>query len=227
MNQTVPVITIDGPSGVGKGTVSRKLANILGWNLLDSGVIYRILVTTALSKNIDLHNAEELVDFISKIKIDFIRVKNKFFIFCNNKQINKNIHTEFIGNLASKIAEHPKIRVALLKYQRQYCRFPGLIADGRDMGTIIFPNAIVKFFLYASNKERQYRRLDQLRKTDFNVNFKFLVSQIKERDDRDYNRKIAPAVPAADAFILDSTYLSEVEVINTMRTYIKIKTTLI
>lgn len=223
MNKIIPVITVDGPSGAGKGTLSRKLADTLGWNLLDSGVIYRILATTALSNNIDFNNEKQLVMLIANMKIDFIKIKNRFFIFHNNKEVNENIYMESIGNIASKIAMSSKIRGILLKYQRQYCVLPGLVADGRDMGTIVFPNAIIKFFLYASCKERQDRRLDQLRKIYFNVNFKFLASQLKERDNRDYNRKIAPLIPAADALIIDSTYLSELEVINKMQTYIKTK----
>lgn len=223
MNNTIPIITIDGPSGAGKGTVSRKLANFLGWNVLDSGIIYRILAITALSKNIDLHNEEQLVMLISNMKINFINTKKSFLVYCNNQEVKKDIYMESIGNIASKISTFPKIRNSLLVYQRKYCVKPGLIADGRDMGTIVFPNAIIKFFLHASLKERQFRRLDQLRKINFNVNFKSLMLQVKERDDRDYHRKIAPTIPAADALILDSTRLSEVEVISKMKTYIKEK----
>lgn len=225
MNKVIPVITIDGPSGSGKGTLSRKLANDFGWNLLDSGIIYRILAKKALLEKIDINNEKQLLILISNMKIDFINIKNEFFIFCNNQKINNNIYTEFIGNFASRIAMSPNIRQSLLVYQRKYCVSPGLIADGRDMGTIVFPNAIIKFFLYATYTVRKRRRLKQLRKINFNIKIEDLVSQIKERNERDYARKIAPLIPAADALVLNSTELSEIEVINKMKIYIKKKLT--
>ncbi|ADV33777.1 cytidylate kinase [Candidatus Blochmanniella vafra str. BVAF] len=217
----IPVITIDGPSGVGKGTLSRRLSNILGWNLLDSGIIYRILASIALDNNIDTNNEIKLIMLIPLIKIDFLRKNNRFIVLLNKKEIDKNIYTEIIGNLASKIAIFPKLRASLLRYQRKFCIWPGLVADGRDMGTIVFPNAMVKIFLYASERKREQRRLDQLQKTNFNVNFNCLLSQIRERDNRDYTRKIAPLIPSVDALMLDSTDLSENEVTNKVLTYMK------
>lgn len=223
MIKSIPVITIDGPSGVGKGKLSKKLADVLGWNLLNSGIIYRILALQTLYKNINWNNEKKLIELISRTEISFINKKNKFLIFCNKKIINDKIYTESIGNIASKISILPDIRFALLKHQYQFYSLPGLVADGRDMGTTVFPDAKIKFYLYASFQERKRRRADQLQKTGFNVNLKLLELQMKERDDRDYHRKIALLIPADNALILNSTYLSEPKIINKMWIYIKNK----
>lgn len=221
MNGIIPVITIDGPSGVGKSTLSKKIAITLKWKLLNSGIIYRILAETVLYKGIHLHNEDEVINLIYKMKIDFIKIQDQFIIFHNNRIIRSYIYTEMIGNLASKISTFPKVRHALLIYQRKYCIFPGLVADGRDMGTIVFPDAVAKIFLNASFQVRKQRRLEQLQKINFNVNFKLLQSQIKERDNRDCNRDIAPLKPALDALVLNTTHLSEVEVENKVLMYVK------
>lgn len=224
MNNFPPVITIDGPSGSGKGALSKKLANILGWNLLDSGIIYRVLALIALHNKIDINNEIELVKLANNlIRINFINRLNRFLIFSHNKVIIQEIYTEFIGNIASKIAVFPKVRATLLEYQRTFCMFPGLIADGRDMGTIVFPNAVLKVFLYASTEERQRRRLYQLQRKFFNVEFEHLKIKkiIKERDNRDYTRTLAPLLPAVDALVLDSTHLSRKEIRVKVFTYIK------
>lgn len=221
MGNIFPVITIDGPSGAGKGTLSRTLSKILGWNLLDSGVIYRVLALVALKNKINIHREEKVAALAEKIQISFTNRKNSFFVLCNGKEIKEDIYTETIGNYASKIAAFPQVRQNLLAYQRTFRQCPGLIADGRDMGTVVFPNAELKIFVYASFDERKRRRLHQLRKKNFNVNLKFLLSQIKERDERDYNRKLAPLTPAIDSLILDSTHLSEEEVKSKVLVYIR------
>lgn len=222
MNNLPPVITIDGLSGTGKGVLSKKLANIFGWNLLDSGIIYRVLALIALNNKIDINNELKLAELANTIKINFVNKLNSFLVFLNNQEITQDVYTEHIGNVASKIALFPKVRITLLEYQRTFRIFPGLIADGRDMGTIVFPNAVLKIFLYASFEERKRRKLYQLQKKFFNVNFNCsTVQMIKERDKRDYNRKLAPLFPAANALVLDSTHLSQKEIKVKVCTYIK------
>nr|WP_159715426.1 (d)CMP kinase [Blochmannia endosymbiont of Camponotus nipponensis] len=221
MDNIFPVITIDGPSGVGKGTLSKGLAKILGWNLLDSGIIYRVLASVVLENKININHEEKVAVLTETIQITFINSKNNFIISFNGKKIKKDIYTETIGNCASKIATFSQVRKNLLRYQRTFCKCPGLIADGRDMGTVVFPNAKLKIFLYASFKERERRRLHQLQKKKLNVNFELLLSQIRERDERDYTRRSAPLTPAFGSLILDSTYLSAEEVKSKVLMYIR------
>lgn len=222
VNNFFPIITIDGPSGSGKSTLSRKLANILGWNILDSGIIYRLLALMALNNHIDINNENKLVDLAKTIKVNFINKIDRCLILFNHKEITQNVYTEFVGNIASKIAIFPKVREVLLEYQRTFSVSPGLVADGRDMGTVVFPNAILKIFLYASLEIRKRRRLYQLQKQFFNVNFEhFMVKIIQERDKRDCFRMLSPLLPADDALVLDSTYFSQEDIRMKVMTYIK------
>ena len=211
-----PVVTVDGPSGVGKGTVSLYLAKKTGWHLLDSGAIYRILAYAALMQNLSLDDEDSLSVLASGLNVRFKESVqgNKIDVFLENNEITDNIRTEECGNAASKVAKHPLVRKALLGLQRQFCRPPGLIADGRDMGTVVFPDARVKIFLTASPEERINRRYKQLKEQGFSVNLPRLSAEIAERDNRDQQRSESPLKPAADAIVIDTTTMRIEQVIN-------------
>ena len=203
-----PVITIDGPSGAGKGTVCQRLAEKLGWPLLDSGAIYRVLALAALHHEVALDNEEALVALASHLDVSFVAGSDGVRIVLEGGEVSAAIRTEQSGNAASKIAAFPRVREALLRRQRAFRSAPGLIADGRDMGTVVFPDAEAKIFLDASAEERANRRLKQLQEKGFDVNFDRLLIEIRERDERDRNRPVAPLRPADDALILDSTSMA-------------------
>jgi cytidylate kinase len=211
-----PVITIDGPSGVGKGTVSSYLAKKTGWHLLDSGAIYRILAYAALKQNVSLDDEDAVSNLASTLNVTFKESVqgDKINVFLENNEITYNIRTEECGNAASRVAKHHLVRKALLGLQRRFCRPPGLIADGRDMGTVVFPNARVKIFLTASPEERVNRRYKQLKEQGFSVNLARLSAEIAERDNRDQQRSESPLRPAADAVVIDTTTMRIEQVIN-------------
>lgn len=208
-----PVITIDGPSGVGKGTLCNALAAMLGWQLLDSGAIYRVLALAALHHRVDIASEEALTPLAVHLDVRFIAEREALKVVLEGEDVSNEIRTEAMGNVASQVAAFPRVREALLRRQRAFRELPGLIADGRDMGTIVFPDATVKLFLDASAEERAKRRMRQLQDKGFNVSFERLLAEIKERDDRDRHRAVAPLVPASDALILDSTHLSIEQVV--------------
>ena len=199
-----PVITIDGPSGAGKGTVCQRLAEKLGWPLLDSGAIYRVLALAAVHHDVALDNEDALMALASHLDVSFEASPNGVRIILAGEEVSAAIRTEQSGNAASKIAAYPRVREALLRRQRAFRMAPGLIADGRDMGTVVFPDAEAKIFLDASAEERANRRLKQLQEKGFDVNFDRLLIEIRERDDRDRNRAVAPLRPAPDALVVDS-----------------------
>ena len=203
--QQFPVIAIDGPSGAGKGTVCQLLAEKLGWHLLDSGAIYRVLATAALRQQIDLDDVSALVAQASRLDVMFKSTPQGVSVILDSEEVSSQLRTEQMGNAASKIAAYPPVREALLQRQRAFRVAPGLIADGRDMGTVVFPDAEVKIFLDASAEERANRRLKQLQEKGFDVKFEHLLLEIKERDERDRNRPVAPLRPAEDALVVDST----------------------
>lgn len=213
MAAIAPVITVDGPSGAGKGTLCQALAENLGWHLLDSGAIYRVLALAALHHNVDITSEEALVPLAVHLDVQFITQKNELQVILEGEVVTSQIRNETVGNTASQAAALPRVREALLRRQRAFREFPGLIADGRDMGTIVFPDAPVKIFLDASAEERAQRRMLQLQQNGLCVKFERLLSEIQERDYRDRNRAVAPLVPASDALILDSTNMSIEEVI--------------
>ncbi|MBJ7550146.1 (d)CMP kinase [Marinomonas ostreistagni] len=208
MNQA-PVITIDGPSGAGKGTVSQLVAEKLGWHLLDSGALYRLLALAASHHGIEPDDVEALKVLAEHLDIQFQQSEEgKVEIILEGEVVTQAIRTEIVGNQASKLAAIPDVREGLLLRQRAFAQTPGLVADGRDMGTVVFPEASIKVFLTASPEERAQRRLLQLEQKGESVNFKELVQSIKERDERDANRPIAPLVPAVGALVIDSTDMS-------------------
>ncbi len=207
------VITVDGPSGAGKGTLCHALANTLGFDFLDSGAIYRILALAALKQQIDFEDETALAELGRRLEVKFVPQGNEVQVILDGENVGDQIRTAQAGQNASKIAIYPKVREALLQRQRDFSSEKGLIADGRDMGTIVFPHAQIKFFLDASAEERTKRRVKQLQEKGFNANFDEILAEIKERDFRDRNRPIAPLVPAKDAVILDSTHLSIEDVI--------------
>ena len=200
-----PVIAIDGPVGSGKGTISRILARTLGWHLLDSGALYRLVALKMIQKKVSLNDSSAVVDIAKTMDISFSDSKKKQQIYLDSVDITLDLRTEECGNIASKIASRPALRVALMKRQREFLRLPGLIADGRDIGSVVFPDALFKIFLTASPEERASRRYNQLKEKGINVSLPDLFQNIVLRDERDISRKVAPLKAASDAHIFDST----------------------
>lgn len=217
------VITVDGPSGAGKGTLCHALAEKLNFDFLDSGAIYRILALAAVKKGIDFADENKLAELGYQLDVKFVPAKNEINVILDGENVGDQIRTAEAGQNASKIAIFPKVREALLQRQRNFASERGLVADGRDMGTIVFPEAQIKLFLDASAEERTKRRVKQLQEKGFNANFDEILAEIKERDFRDRNREIAPLIPAADAMLLDSTHLSIEDVIEQALAYINTK----
>ncbi|MEI6745874.1 MAG: (d)CMP kinase [Methylococcaceae bacterium] len=203
----VPVLTIDGPSGAGKGTVSRLIAQKLGWHYLDSGAIYRALALELSEKDVLHESIAEMVDVALGMDLVFGCSENRS-VLLNGQDITDLLGLESTGNNASKIASIPEIRAALLQKQHDFKQAPGLVADGRDMGTVVFPEAKHKVFLTASASERAERRYKQLKEKGIDANLLKITADIQERDQRDSERQISPLVPAADAIYIDSSTMS-------------------
>ena len=203
------LITIDGPAGSGKGTIAKQLSQELKLNYLDSGAIYRILGFHLKENNIPIENDALVKEIIQKAKIQFIEDT----IYLNDRDVTDAIRTESIAKMASLIAAKKTVRESILDLQRSFLQKPGLVAEGRDMGTVVFPEAKYKFFLTATVEERASRRYKQLISKGFDVSMADLVVEIQERDFRDTNRTISPLVPAANAVIIDTTELSPSQVI--------------
>lgn len=196
----IPVITIDGPGGSGKGTIGLRLAHALNWHFLDSGALYRVLALSILNKKIALEDECAVLAAAHGLDVCFNN-----HVFLEGQPVTALIRSEECGNMASKIAVLAPVREALLERQRDFRKLPGLIADGRDMGTIVFPWATLKFFLEASVEERAQRRYRQLKDVAQHVNLERLLEELEERDRRDRQRVVAPLQPAEDAVVMDTT----------------------
>lgn len=210
----IPVLTIDGPSGSGKGTISRAVADRLGWHYLDSGAIYRAVGLAAAWENVDLSDPEAVAHCAARTEIRFETAESgELHVIVNGKDATRQLRMETAGAAASAIAAHPPVRAALVDLQHRFRRLPGLVADGRDMGTVIFPDAPYKVFLTASAEERAKRRHKQLKEKGVSVNLDSLLHEIAARDERDAGRAVAPLKPADDAVVVDSTGTPITEVI--------------
>jgi len=198
------VITLDGPSGSGKGTIAGLLAAKLGWKLLDSGALYRLLAFAAGNHGIDLTNEDALRTLAAHLDVQFVDKR----IILEGEEVTDAIRNEQVGAGASMVASLPAVREALLQRQRAFREAPGLVADGRDMGTVVFPDAPLKIFLTASAEERARRRYHQLKGKGEDVSLPSLLDEIRARDERDMQRAVAPLKPALDAIQLDSTEMS-------------------
>lgn len=205
MNPTAPVITIDGPSGSGKGTISQGLARELGWHFLDSGALYRLVGLAAVRRGISLDDEARLGELATGLDAAFIPGNGEPRVILEGEDVTDAIRTETAGNAASKVAALPAVRAGLLERQRAFRAAPGLVADGRDMGTAVFPDAEVKIFLTASAEVRAERRYKQLKGKGFDVSLSDLLKEIAERDQRDSSRSASPLKPAEDAVVIDTS----------------------
>lgn len=217
----VPVVAIDGPTGSGKGAISRSLAASLGWHLLDSGALYRSVALMANREGLALSEPEALGASASRMRVEFSAAAEPDSALLDGDNVTALLRTEECGAMASRIAAIPEVRKALWRRQRAFARPPGLVADGRDMGTVVFPEAELKVYLTASPQERARRRYKQLIQKGIDVSLPILSEDIARRDERDANRVVAPLKPAGDARVLDSTGLSPEEVLARIRVWLR------
>ncbi len=206
------VITIDGPGGSGKGTVSKIVADYFKFHILDSGAIYRVLAYAAWKKRIDLDNEQELITLADNLNLTFKPSGDSVLTVLDEEDISSAVRTEETGAMASRIASLPGVRTALLKRQRDFAQEPGLVGDGRDLGTVVFPDAHLKIFLDASAEIRAKRRFDQLRSKGKDADYEKILEDIRQRDLRDRTRAVAPLKPADDAICIDTSEINALEV---------------
>ena len=212
-HNSVPVITVDGPSGSGKGTICQLLAEQLGWSLLDSGALYRLTALAASHHGVGLDDEDALVVLAAHLDVQFVSRDGEVQIILEGEEVTKAIRAESVGNDASVVAAIGAVRQALLERQRAFAEGTGLIADGRDMGTVVFPEAPLKIYLDASVEERAERRYKQLINKGLSASVETILADLQARDARDMNREVAPLKPAADAIVLDSTRMTIDEVL--------------
>jgi cytidylate kinase len=208
-NSNIPVIAIDGPTASGKGTVASRVADRLGFHLLDSGALYRLTALAAIRAEADLASEQEVATIAARLNCRFVAHD----VFLGEENVTQKIRAEAVGNTASRIAALPAVRGALFDLQLRFRTAPGLVADGRDMGTVIFPGAKLKVFLTASVAARAERRYKQLIGKGFSANIDDLLADLQARDARDMNRAVAPLAPAEDAYILDSSNMTADEAV--------------
>ncbi len=218
---TIPVITIDGPSGVGKGSIALQLAQSLGFNLLDSGAIYRLAALSIMQNNVDADDLKAVLNCVKDMDIYFETGEELCIAFLDKQDVGQEIRQDKVAVMASKIAAFPEVREVFLDVQKGFVKTPGLIADGRDMGTTVFPDAVCKFYLIASAEERAKRRFKQLNDMGFECNIAALLEDINARDERDSSRVASPMKPATDALVVDTTSLSFESVLKLVSSHVE------
>lgn len=209
-DSAVPVITLDGPSASGKGTIARLASQALGFHYLDSGALYRLVALAAMQANVDAHDEQRLADIALHLDVVF----SDTTVWLDGKNVGDEIRAESCGEFASRIAHLPALRAGLLDRQRAFRKPPGLVADGRDMGSVVFPDAVLKIYLTASTEERAHRRYKQLMDKGISANIENLLQALRERDERDSNRALSPLQRSGDAKLLDTTCLTIEQVVD-------------
>ena len=217
----IPVLTIDGPSGSGKGTVAQMMAKDLGWHYLDSGALYRVLAKACTKHGVELSDESSVSTLAKNLDVVFLFKNGELEVLLEGQNVSTLIRSEQTGNAASKVAALPLVRSALLERQHHFRQLPGLVTDGRDMGTVVFPDAPYKIFLNASAEVRAQRRHKQLKEKGLGSKISDLINEISERDERDRNRRVAPLRPATDAIQLDSTSLGIENVFDRVRAILR------